>query len=285
MAEQPWPHRPDHDDPPIGVSIRPIGPDQPPPLAPPPEPIPPALPAPTARRTRVFGKPGASAMAQYRRRRAVELAAYLHTLPLRLAAVAAAALLGGLLARSLGLVTPAAVLTGGGLAYLLRFRVAAETAAWRCGGKGERLTARRLRRLGRDWTVFHDLAIPGSRANADHLVIGPAGVFLVDSKHYRGRLIVTPEGSLWYGHHPLAGVLATVRWEADVCSKVLGTAVTPMLCVHGAQLPWGELMAEGIPVLTDDRVPATLRALPPLLDQAQVALLTEQVRRQLHPAT
>jgi nuclease-like protein len=55
--------------------------------------------------------------------------------------------------------------------------------------------ARRLRRLGRDWTVFHDLAIPNSRGNADHLVTGQPGVFLIDSNYYRSRLTLTPEGT------------------------------------------------------------------------------------------
>jgi hypothetical protein len=280
MARHPWPHSPDEDDPPIGVSIRPLGPDQLPPLPLPPAPIEPAPLEPTSRRTIVFGTPGGSAMAQYRRRRAAEWTDYLRTLPLRLAAVAGA----GLLAHHTGLAAPAAILAAGGLAYLLRFRVSAETTAWRRGAKGEQRTARRLRRLGRGWSVFHDLAIPGSRANADHLVIGPPGVFLIDSKHYRGRLTLTPEGTLWYGHHPLTGVLATVRWEAAVLGQALGTTITPMLCVQGAQLPWGELMAEGIPVLAADQLATTLRVLPPMLDEVQVALLTEQARRQLHPA-
>src|SRR6266511_2380041 len=284
MAHHPWPHSPDEEDPPVGVSIRPLGADQLPPLPPSPAQIGPALPEPTGRHTIVFGRPGASAMAQYRRRRAAEWADFLRTLPLRVGAVAAAGLLAGTLARPAGLAGPAAAVVPGGLGFLLRFRPSAETTAWRRGAKGEQRTARRLRRLGRGWTVFHDLAIPGSRANVDHLVIGPPGVFLVDSKHYRGRLTLTPEGSLWYGHHPLAGVLATIRWEAAVLSQTLGTTVTPMLCVHHAQLPWGELMAEGIPVLAADRVTTTLRALPPLLDEVQLALLTEQARRQIHPA-
>lgn len=283
MARHPWPHSPDEDDPPIGVSIRPLRADQLPP-PPPVAPIGPALPEPTSRHTSVFGTPGASAMAQYRRRRAAEWADYLRTLLLRLAAVAAGGLLAGALARHAGLAAPAAAIAVGGLAWLLRFRVSAETTAWRRGAKGEQRTARRLRPLGRGWTVFHDLAIPGSRANVDHLVIGPPGVFLIDSKHYRGRLTLSPEGSLWYGHHPLAGVLATVRWEAAVLSQALGILVIPMLCVHGAQLPWGELMAEGIPALAADRVVTTMRALPPLFDEDQVALLTEQAQRQLHPA-
>ncbi len=284
MAHHPWPHTPDEDDPPVGMSIRPLGPDQLPPLPPPPAPIVSAPPEPTGRRTSVLGTPGASAMAQYRRRRAAEWTDYLRTLPLRLGAVVAAGLLAGALARHSGLAAPAAILAVGGLGFLLRFRVSPEITAWRRGAKGEQRTARRLRRLGRGWTVFHDLAIPGSRANADHLVIGPPGVFLIDTKCYRGRLTLTPEGSLWYGHHPLAGVLATVRWEAAVLGQALGTAVTPMLCVHAAQLPWGELMAEGIPVLAADRVAITLRMLPPLLDEVQVVLLTKRARRQLQSA-
>jgi hypothetical protein len=131
MSRHPWPHSPDEDDPPVGVSIRPLGPGQLPPIPPPPEPIAPALPEPINRRTIGFGTPGASAMAQYRRRRTAEWADYVRTLPLRLGAVAAAALLAGLLARHSGLVAPAAILAAGGLAFLLRFRVSAETTAWR----------------------------------------------------------------------------------------------------------------------------------------------------------
>jgi hypothetical protein len=283
-SSNPWPDPLEGDDPPVGVSIRPLGADQLPP-PPPADPTAPNLLEPNGRRTNVFGTPGASAMAQYRRRRAAEWADYLRTLPLRLAGVGAAGLLTVLLIPPSRFGALAAVTVAGGLGFLLRFRVSAETTAWRRGAKGERRTARRLRRLGRGWTVFHDLAIPGSRANADHLVIGPSGVFLIDSKHYRGRLTLTPEGSLWYGHHPLTGVLATVRWEAAALTRALGTTITPMLCVHGAQLPWGELMAEGIPVLIAGRVTTTLPALPPLLDEVQVALLTEQAYHQLRPAS
>jgi hypothetical protein len=49
------------------------------------------------------------------------------------------------------------------------------------------------------WVVLHDLAIPGSRTNLDHLVIGPGGVFVIDSKQYRRRL--------WHGRYPLAPTL------------------------------------------------------------------------------
>jgi hypothetical protein len=40
----------------------------------------------------------------------------------------------------------------------------------------------------------HDLAIPGSRANADHLIIGPSGVFLIDSQALPRSAHPHPEG-------------------------------------------------------------------------------------------
>ena len=55
---------------------------------------------------------------------------------------------------------------------------------WRRGAAGEAATAELLARLPRRFVVLHDLRIPGGRANVDHLVIGPTGVWVVDSKSY-----------------------------------------------------------------------------------------------------
>jgi Nuclease-related domain len=71
------------------------------------------------------------------------------------------------------------------------------------GAVGERRTARLLARLERQgWVVLHDLAVPGSRANLDHLVIGHGGVFVIDSKQYRGRLHLDGSGRLWHDRYP-----------------------------------------------------------------------------------
>lgn len=60
-----------------------------------------------------------------------------------------------------------------------------EARAWHAGAAGERRTARLLRRLPPGWHVWHDLAVPRSRANIDHLVAGPGGLYLIDSKMRR----------------------------------------------------------------------------------------------------
>jgi len=127
--------------------------------------------------------------------------------------------------------------------------------------------------------VLHDLALPGSRANLDHLVIGPGGVFVIDSKQYRGRLQLDASGKLWHGRYPLAPALGAVSWEADQAAQVLpdpGMAVVPIVAVHGAQVPWGKVVMNGVPVLPARRLPSMLRQLPAVLGPERVAWLADR---------
>jgi hypothetical protein len=110
----------------------------------------------------------------------------------------------------------AVVVAAAGLGWRLWFRPSPDTRAWRRGAKGERRTARLLAPLeDRGWAILHDLAMPGSPANIDHLVIGPGGVLVIDSKHYRRQLRLDGYGMLWHGGHLLVSTLRKVRWEAD----------------------------------------------------------------------
>jgi hypothetical protein len=57
---------------------------------------------------------------------------------------------------------------------------------WRSGSDGERRTARALRPLEREgWRVWHDITREAG-TNFDHVVVGPSGVFLLDTKNYLG---------------------------------------------------------------------------------------------------
>jgi len=136
------------------------------------------------------------------------------------------------------------------------------------------------------WVVLHDLAIPASRANLDHLVIGPGGVFVVDSKHYRGRLRLDPSGRLWHGRYPLTAVLRAVSFEADRAAQVLADpqVVVPIVAVHGAQVPWGKVITQGVPVVSARRLPSMLRTLPGVLGPERVAALADRARVRFHPA-
>lgn len=73
---------------------------------------------------------------------------------------------------------------------------------WRSGGDGEKSTARTLRPLlRRDWELFND--INTEHGNIDHVLVGPAGILMLESKRLPGQVRVE------------AGKL-TVRWHEDL---------------------------------------------------------------------
>jgi hypothetical protein len=164
----------------------------------------------------------------------------------------------------------------------MRFKPSPDAIAWRRGAAGERRTAQLLGPLERHgWAILHDLAVPQSQANIDHLVIGPGGVFVIDSKQYRGRLRLDPSGGLWHGRYPLAPTLQAVSFEADQAAVVLpdpGLAVVPIVAVHSAQVPWGKVVVAGVPVVAARRLPSMLRQLPEVLGPEQVTALVDEAR-------
>jgi len=63
------------------------------------------------------------------------------------------------------------------------------TENWQDGAFGEQWTGRSLRELeSQSWVIFHDLK--ASCGNIDHVVVGPGGVLLLDSKRWRGSVTV-----------------------------------------------------------------------------------------------
>jgi hypothetical protein len=101
------------------------------------------------------------------------------------------------------------------------------------------------------------------------------------SKQYRGRLQLDPMGRLWHGRYPLAPVLRTVSFEADQAAQVLpdpGVAVVPIVAVHGAQVPWGKVVMDGVLVVAARRLRSMLCVLPAVLAPERVAGLADRAR-------
>jgi hypothetical protein len=252
------------------------------PAPPEPQPVLPAQPAAAS-----LGHPGRSARTQYRRRRATELAAWTRSLTWRAPLVMAAGLIAGALAAQAGL--PGAGLAGLTLAVLvgwrLRFRPSTQARAWQRGATGERHTARLLGRLGRDgYVVFHDLALPDSPANLDHLVVGPSGVFLIDSKQWTGQVHQSSDGLIWHNHYRLDRTLATVRWQAETLGRLLGVPVAPLVCVHGARIQGGGLRAQGVAVVPARLLRSALGH-DRVLSDIEVERYAATARTSLRPAT
>jgi hypothetical protein len=233
-----------------------------------------------------LGHPGRSALTQYRRRRAAEWAAWTPSLTWRALLLMAAGLVAGALAAQAGL--PGAGLAGLTVAVLagwrLRFRPSPQARAWQRGATGERHTARLLDRLGRDGYVsFHDLAMPDTPANLDHLVVGPSGVFVIDSKQWTGQVHQSPDGLVWHDHYRLDRTLATIGWQAETLGRLLGVPVAPLVCVHGAHIQGGGLRAQGVAV-----VPASLLRLAlgsdQVLSDTDIERYAATTRMRLRPA-
>jgi Nuclease-related domain len=250
----------------------------------PPAPSPPATPAGPV--TGSLGCPGRSARAQYRRRRALELAAWAPSLAWRVPLAAAAGLLGGVLASQAGLAR--AALVGLAVAALvgwrLRFRPSEHARTWQRGAHGERRTARLLDRLTRDgFVVFHDIAVPGSPANLDHLVIGPSGVFVIDSKQWTGSVHESNDGLVWHNHYRLDRTLDTVRWEAETVGHLLGIRVAALLCVHGAHVQGSGVHAQGVAIVPAHLLRSALGD-DCVLSDADVRVLATTACSRLRPA-
>jgi hypothetical protein len=125
------------------------------------------------------------------------------------------------------------------------------------GAAAEKDTAVQLAALGPRWHVLHSRALHNTAADADHIVIGPPGVLLLDTKYRSGAFDCIPwvdgdsTGSEWtYNGRPIPEDMVTsalfeaerIAW-AFRAGEVAGQPVPTILVIHGARMnvPWGEV--------------------------------------------
>ena len=157
-------------------------------------------------------------------------------------------------------------------------RLQREAEKWERGAEGERRIAAILDDLPAEYVVFHDLQLPNSKANVDHLVIGPTGVWAVDSKNYSNPVTVGSgkgAGMLWTGRRPLTKTLETSTWEATVVAELIGYPVDPLMCVLAPTLPKNSFEWDGIRVCAPSHLRRELEAAGETID---VAAATTAVR-------
>jgi hypothetical protein len=168
-------------------------------------------------------------------------------------------------------------------------------ARWELGAAAEAETARALAALvARGWHVRHDLALPGSRANLDHVLVAPDGtVVVLDTKRWhRAYPTQLVGGRVCCGTQDRHGqVEAVVRYAARV-AKVLGLpagSVWPLLVVHGSPVAGGYLSvpvagcAVPVYVLGAEMLLPTLAAAPRGADRRRAAAVAARVDQVLRP--
>ena len=132
----------------------------------------------------------------------------------------------------------------------------------------QRRTRRQLTKLGRaGYLAMHARPIPESQDQIDHLVVGPAGVFAIDSENWDKRLAVrTKSGKqLWHGPYSMKDRLQHAQWEAQRAADLLSGAtgkpviVRPAMAVYGPRIPWDVATIREVDVFSGPRLRKYLR--------------------------
>ncbi len=143
-----------------------------------------------------------------------------------------------------------------------RARQASTVPAWRRASVAERRTEAQLRKLERSgYRTLHARAIPGSEAQIDHLVVGPTGVYAVDSEKWDKRLPVRVQmgKKLFHGPFDMKPRLTEASWEASQASELISKAygrevsVVPSLAIYGPPVPWKIMTIRGVDVYEGGR--------------------------------
>lgn len=100
------------------------------------------------------------------------------------------------------------------------------------GARGEERVAAILRNLPEGYHVFNDFV--AGRLHIDHVVVGPAGVFAIETKFWRGIVTVEDEHVLADGRLPSRDPLVQVLREAAALRETLAGmgwkgGITPVL--------------------------------------------------------
>ncbi|WP_209561050.1 nuclease-related domain-containing protein [Frigoribacterium sp. PvP032] len=153
-----------------------------------------------------------------------------------------------------------------------------EARSWYQGALGEIRVARVLDELGPDWTVLHSVPVGSGESDIDHVVLGPPGVFTLNTKHHDdkkvwvgGNVFMVNGSRTWHIRNSLS--------EAARASRLLSARaggpvdVTPVLVVVGARsIRFGEKQPPVV-VLPEAHVGRWLRSLPAVHSDEAVTYL------------
>ncbi|MEM7394120.1 MAG: nuclease-related domain-containing protein [Verrucomicrobiota bacterium] len=127
------------------------------------------------------------------------------------------------------------------------------------GARGEESVGRALGFLPVGYSVFHGVPLSGSgmiktAAELDHVVVGPTGVFAVETKNWSGRITVEAGAVLYNGIEPDRPPLDQVRQSAGLLEKALSghlkidLPVQPILCFASSRIARGSIGVDGVVV-------------------------------------
>lgn len=164
---------------------------------------------------------------------------------------------------------PALSTTQAGLLLLVLAIVLAMFTVWSTrrlrsflkGAEGEEKVARVLSFLPSGHTVFNDLYLDDTASSFDHIVVGPSGVFVIETKNWNGEITFENGQVLYNGKRPGRPPIKQVKeavadlllhLEAAQCPEV---PVVPVLCFVNNRPRGGLTNIGGVRICTDIDLP------------------------------
>ena len=160
----------------------------------------------------------------------------------------------------------------------------------------QKATARRLKVLqAAGYMTLNTRKLPGTKSVVDHVVVGPSGIFTLDSQRFDTRLPLRAKGGVLY-HGPVSqdAKFEHAKYEADKVAELIGAElgqrvrVRPVMVVYGPSIPWIIMRIKGVDTLDGSHVGAYFRrqskaTIGHHLDNAQVALVFSAAAHALPP--
>ncbi|MEV5574031.1 nuclease-related domain-containing protein [Spirillospora sp. NPDC052269] len=194
----------------------------------------------------------------------------------------------------LGIVAAVLVVVGD---VVRRARTASSVEAWQKASAVERRTERQLKSLEKNgYRVLHARAVPRddegvSDGRIDHLVIGPSGVYAIDSEAWDKRLPVRTlsHRKLFHGPFNKKDRLDETAWEAGLASKIISEQVgfeVPVqgsVAIYGPSIPWKVMRVRDVDVYAGNRARGYLRRRPRILTVTDVERIFQAAEDSLPP--
>ena len=165
--------------------------------------------------------------------------------------------------------------------------LAVESESWRTGMHGEVAVGRVLEQLvtmDPRWRVLHGIPVGHAGADIDHLVIGPPGVYTLNTKHHpRANMFVAHDAVMVNGtKYPY---VRNSRHEATRAARLLSSACRTPIRTSGVIVPVGiqrfvvKAQPRDVVVIPWNRLIAWLTAGPIELDSEEVEAIYGAARR------
>ncbi len=154
------------------------------------------------------------------------------------------------------------------------------------GAEGEEKVARVLSFLPANHTVFNDLELEEQGADFDHIVVAPAGIFVIETKNWSGDITFENGQVLYNGQTPSRSPLKQVKEAAAHLTEHLATArcpdvpIHPVLCFVDNSLQDGLSNIGGVRICTNANLHDLFEnSLETPLEAGLLAIISEELAR------